>query len=223
MNEEASNGCTEAIEVAGGELEDDLYWAEAEADMERYAQRFDWLLDLIAWTCRQEANPKLCVQAAYWPKELIQDGGDYDFYQDKILRWLAFKDPLFFDLARAQTADLVELVGEDLAPEDFAFIAKLLRSNPPSRRVGTGDNFGRDFLIIAFLREIAPDDLLDAGKRWRRKHSDTRLCDNLGKILNEHHMLENLPEAAPSTDAIRAIWLKRGEFPLGQIDGWIDD
>lgn len=144
MNDEASIVCAEGSNAARSELEDDLYWEEIEADIEWDDQRFDWLLNLIAWTCRQKADPKPLSQAGNWPIELIQGGGEYDPYEDKVLRWLAFKDPIFFDLARAQTAELVEWEDDALCREDLAFIAKLLRAEHPPRRVRTGDNFGRD-------------------------------------------------------------------------------
>lgn len=106
------------------ETDDDLYWANIEADLGWADRRFAWLLDLIAWTCRQGTDPKPCLQAAHLPPALIHHDGGFDPFEEKLLRWLAFKDPIFFELARSQTADLVEQVGEDLAPEDFAFVVR---------------------------------------------------------------------------------------------------
>lgn len=224
MNDEATNEGAEDSDAAKREFEHDLYEEEIDEEIAWDDRRFDWLLNLIAWTCRQKADPKPLSQWCNWPEDLNQNG-EYDPYEDNLLRSLAFKDPIFFDLARTQTADLVERVGEDLSPEDIVFIAKLLRAEPPLRRRAiTGDNFGRDALIVTLLQLVVRADLWGLEKRLPRLPgarptfeigviSDTSLSDGLSEILCVHPLLEKLPNAVPSSDAIRVLWRRRGKFP----------
>lgn len=187
-----------------------LHWEIGE-ELEANGKRLDLLLDLLAWWL---------VARRQLPGS--DDRPKFELFRDPLLWTLSLRDPVLFDLARAQVAAALDDSDDTATPA----ASRLLRLDRPLSRTVT-DNLGRD--VLAVLAIIVAE---DAGL-WpeaRRPRSASRAAEpgaiNWGALdddrfsengaaaalvarLNEHPRLETCPEAVPSVAAIRAAYARR--------------
>lgn len=193
---------------------------EFEAEMGAEVYRREALLSILAAVLRathDRANLALPI---------------VNVFADATMRWLALKDPLFFDAARE---DMAEALGAEVPPEaswnggvgisaqEAEFIAQLLQRAPPSRRGPAGDATGRNILILALL-EIAGDFVpsKQAGRAVVPEGevnlaaldpaSGAARAEWLHKELREHKALFDLPDAVPDEEVLRTLWRRRQDF-----------
>lgn len=196
---------------------------EAERDSEAIQMEVWWHIEMVAWIVRQGVAPLDLARESNWP-------AGRDVADDPILTWLAHRDPIINELARYQVAVMLEhgdLSGEEVAaggvivpPSVARLAADLLPRSTPPRRGQHGDHLARNVMLWQ-LRG-----LLEAWTSWglspKRKPpvwgasgenlsafnllEDSRLAECLSEEIGRHRLLVDLPDAAPSPEAIRAVW-----------------
>lgn len=192
---------------------DDLQ-AELDAEFSGLRRCYDRHLELLAWIVRQKAHPMLLSDTGSWPD-------DCWCADDPVLRWLAVRDPLIFELARHQVAAHLELKDAD----DISLAATLLVRTSPSLRGPHGDNLARDVVLTSLLEFFDHED-------WNPWHlvgrkvflagmaEETpivtprpgldRLAQMLEQDLANHPFLGEYPDKIITSDAIRSVWRSNG-------------
>jgi hypothetical protein len=216
----------EALEALEAETRREL--AEVEALDEAARIEIGWLIGFAAWTIRQAVAPLPMESEGNWPIAPDVEG-------HPVLSWLATRDPAVNELARHQVRAMLndDLDDEEadlgylMIPKETAGLAARLLAHPtPSRRGRYGDHLARNVMLVR-LRDILMEfnpwgvPLVKAPKRpftddgtgealaWLDANPAlSRLADHLADELERHFFLAEFPDAAPSPDAIRSVWLQ---------------
>lgn len=196
------------LEEALDELEFEMLWEDLQ-------QQFSRTVTLLAWVIRQRHNPLNLRMASNRPQDIW-------IVKDPLLRLLSFQDPDIFQLAKIESAEELSSIEQESELDPWLvtdFAAKLLKSEPPARRGKGGDHVARDLFIIAAI--YFGEELGRFGKQknfggesiveriGEFSYSGRTASEGMADVLNSHPLLENMPDAIPSADAINAVWKNR--------------